>query len=248
MAGRKRKHHAAAADVPAIYEEMLAEAGVGPHTTSSPRTKRDESAAPPRAPPRPTVQTLDIDTDEEDDDDYDDIEFEDVDLGSFLDEAERPTKASVPALPASITKTGDLELNLTAHQAPKPAAPRRKVISKGEREIRIEIHKVHVLCLLAHAARRNRWCNDAHAQESLRRLLTEKMVTYLNPGTHLSQFGRTESLKNGVKQVVDMFRLSYQVTERGMRRALWAETEEQLEQVRLPFDTRAVVLLTSFAV
>jgi xeroderma pigmentosum group C-complementing protein len=58
------------------------------------------------------------------------------------------------------------------------------------------------------------------------------MVTYLNPGLHLSQFGRTESIKNGLKMVEGVWKTKFEVTERGLRRALWAEDPEQLQDVR----------------
>jgi xeroderma pigmentosum group C-complementing protein len=58
------------------------------------------------------------------------------------------------------------------------------------------------------------------------------MVRYLNPGSNLSQFGRTESLKNGLSQSSLMWQAKFEVTERGLRRALWAEDPEDLEAVR----------------
>lgn len=172
--------------------------------------------------PKPTVQTMELESDDEDEEN---AMFEDVDFAAWLagGSAQEP-------------KDKELELNLTEQKAStaeaKKVAERRKPLSKEDRERRAETHKAHLLCLLSHVARRNHWCNDGRVQESLRPYLTDKMLMYLNPGTHLSQFGRTESLKNGLKQVEAVWKVKFDVTERGLRRALWAEDPEQLQDVR----------------
>ncbi len=171
--------------------------------------------------PAPVIQTTERDSDDSDDEMlFEDIDLSMVDLGAA----------------AGGVQTQNLELNLSAHQAAaatsRKAVGRKKAVTKAERERRVDIHKMHVLCLLAHASRRNRWCNDVQVHESLLALLTDKMVTYLNPGANLSQFGRTESLKNGLQQVSTIFTAKFAITERGMKRALWAEEEEHLQNVR----------------
>jgi xeroderma pigmentosum group C-complementing protein len=172
--------------------------------------------------PQPTMQTMELESDDESDDE--DIMFEDVDFTAPLQDL-----GSKPEEPKA------LELNLTAQQSSsaqaKKTAERRKPITKEERKIRIDVHKTHLLCLLAHAARRNHWCNDGRVQDFLRPHLTDKTVTYLTPGSHLPQFGRTESLKTGLKQAEDVWKTKYEITERGLRRALWAEDPEQLKDV-----------------
>ena len=250
-----RSGRAGRSNVPDIYQEMLVEAEVQPDAGAPERPikrrrpgqrgerRLEKSAAPAVSDegiekegsdddedaefedveiPTATVQTIERDTD--DDEDEDDMIFEDVNL-SFLNLDTSPVK-NTPEV---------LELNLSARIAetsPK-TANRRKPISKAEKDHRVEIHKTHLLCLLAHVSRRNRWCNDPVAQESLRPLLTKKMETYLNPDVSLPQFGRTQSLKNGLQDILTMFKIKYKVTERGMRRALWAENEEHLQSVNL---------------
>lgn len=175
--------------------------------------------------PEPTVQTLELGSDEEDDDDDEDLQFEDVDL-----------LIPVPDGDSGPQEPKELELNLSAQKsamtAAKQAADRRKPISKEERQRRLDIHKTHLLCLMSHVAKRNHWCNDPKVQDYLRSHLTDKMIQYLTPGTNLSQFGRTESLKNGLKLVADMWASKYEITERGMRRSLWAEEVDHLNSVR----------------
>jgi xeroderma pigmentosum group C-complementing protein len=181
--------------------------------------------------PVPTVQTMLRDSDEEDDDDDEDedgeLQFENVDLtfpdlGLNTDEPKEAPK--------------DLQLDLTArattHQ--QKVVDRRKPINRMEKDRRVEIHKTHLLCLMSHAAHRNRWCNDHTVQKTLRKLLNREMIKYLNPGAELSQFGQTNSLKTGLQKAEVLFKMTYQVTERGLRRALWADAEEHLQNVWYP--------------
>ncbi|CAJ2505325.1 Uu.00g127190.m01.CDS01 [Anthostomella pinea] len=187
-----------------------------------------------------TIQTMTKDSDEEDeeeDDDGDELGFEEVDF-SF------PNLNSDPAADAP----KDLELNFSsrANATPRQVVERRKPINKAEKDRRVEIHKTHLLCLLSHVARRNRWCNDAVVQDRLRPILTKKTITYLNPGTHLTQFGRANSLKEGLQMVNAKFKTKFQITERGSRRALWAENEEHLQNYKLPDDAETPMEKSDF--
>jgi xeroderma pigmentosum group C-complementing protein len=184
--------------------------------------------------PEPTIQTAELGSDEDEDDEDDDLRFEDVDLMMSLPDGDSESQ-----------EPKELELNLSAQKSAmtsKQAAERRKPITKEERERRLDIHKAHLICLLSHVARRNHWCNDPQVQEQLRSHLTDKMIQYLTPGTNLSQFGRTESLKNGLKLVADMWTTKYEITERGMRRSLWAEEVDHLSSVRIfvPDDSKTL--------
>lgn len=175
--------------------------------------------------PKPTVQTTYRDSSDEESEE--DAQFEDVDFGAvFANNDQAPEQQET------------LELNLTAaKEALAPSrrpADRRKPITKEEKELRVEIHKAHILCLLAHVEKRNHWCNDPVVQENLRPLLTAKIVQWLNPEPHLTQFGQTESLKKGLQMIMEKFQQRFTISEIGLRRALWAEDEKQLENVRVP--------------
>ena len=177
--------------------------------------------------PKPTIQTTYMGSEDEDSEDDDEgIMFEDVDFN----------------IPAPDEKTSGqsedkpMELNLTAQKAAmapaKRGKPKKKPLTREEKARRLEIHKSHLLCMLYHCAMRNKWCNDEKVQKSLKKLLSQRMLNYLNPSRKLTQFGRTEALKKGLEEVGQMFRLKYRVTERGLRRALWAEDVEHLNKVR----------------
>ena len=170
--------------------------------------------------PKPTIQTIERDSDEDDEDD--DIDFEEVPI--------QPTTSS----PAAGAASGGLNLDLSAHLAAlAPRRPdRRKALSREEKDRRVEVHKAHLICLLAHVELRNRWCNDRAVQDALRPLLPQKTVAGLIPRASLNQFGRSESFKRGLQEARDLFKRKFTITERGLRRSLWAEDEEQLKNVR----------------
>ncbi|TDZ30575.1 DNA repair protein rhp41 [Colletotrichum spinosum] len=181
--------------------------------------------------PVPTVQTVYRDSDDEDDDEEneeneEDIQFEDVDFGALQSVSE------------SHGEPKKLTLNLSAHTdvtaSTRKVTVRRKPITKEEKERRVSIHRTHLLCLILHSALKNRWCDDEDVHKSLRPLLTNKVINQLTPGAHLPQFGQTESLKTGLQQAGAIFRAKFQITERGLRRALWAEDPKHLIDYELP--------------
>lgn len=166
-------------------------------------------------PPEKVLQTAYRDSDEESE--GSDIEWE----GGILDSD-----------PANGGASGDLELILSKPITQRSTlAARKHIVSKAERALRLLTHKMHVLCLLSHMDRRNNWCNDSEVQRSLKPLLDKNMLKLLRPKSELSQFGRAESLKRGLDQVAIMWRKKFTITASGMRKALWADVEEDLKQV-----------------
>lgn len=135
---------------------------------------------------------------------------------------------------------GDLVLTLNAEETTprrKSVAARRKAITKADRALRLEIHKMNLLCLLRFVDRRNGWCNDKLVQDTLRPLLTKKIIGYLKPKENNTQFGKAESVKKGLTQISDMWEAKFNITARGMRRPFWAMDERELMNVSFAFLT-----------
>ncbi|KAH8666671.1 hypothetical protein BX600DRAFT_380276 [Xylariales sp. PMI_506] len=190
--------------------------------------------------PVPTAQTIYRDSDDDDDDDDDaDLLFENIDF-SF------PDLAAGVDQPAEAPREIQLDLSSHTSQHQSKAIDRRKPINKTEKDRRVEVHKTHLLCLLSHVARRNRWCNDGTVHRSLRKLLTREIVKYLNPGQELSQFGQTNSLKTGLQKLETIFRLKYEIIERGLHRALWADDEDHLLNYQIPKDAESTLEKSDF--
>lgn len=232
--------------VPDIYQEMLAEALPDqPEIPERPlkrrRTGKREDVA--------SGKTHDSDEDEDED-----MQFEDVlgngegsENGSML--AKRQQTAyrdsdeesddsdfnldnfDFDTVPAADAPSGDLELTLVKKPVPQAITPRRKAVTKADKEDRLLKHKMHVLCLVSALDRANDWCNDAEVQGSLKPLLTMKMLTFLRPKSSLSQFGRADSVKRGLDDVAILWRTKFEITARGFRRALWADDDKDLQNV-----------------
>ena len=80
-----------------------------------------------------------------------DVNWEEVDL--VEDVQVDNTSANAQALNLVLGDTGESKQNL--HQSSK-----KRPATSAERKLKLEIHKMHVLCLLAHVYLRNHWCND----------------------------------------------------------------------------------------
>jgi len=246
-----------------LLSEVTAEPSTRSQDTSErtpKRRKRPGERPPPRSPPRRAPKTIpkstskNDDDDDDDDDDDEDVEFEDVpapviqtitreededddDDDIEFEDVEIDTSGPSSAVPAG-GNVKELSLNLTVQKeamtSRRAVERRRKAIGREEKERRADIHKMHVLCLLSHIERRNWWCNDTKVQALLKPLLTAKTIGLLNPRPSLNQFGKTESLKTGLTEASNAFRAKFRITERGLRRALWPEDEEQLKDVGAP--------------
>ncbi|KAK0629011.1 hypothetical protein B0T17DRAFT_588968 [Bombardia bombarda] len=247
--------------VPAKYRELLAEvkkevANQDPGLKERPGKRKRPGERTASQAPKPLLRL----NSEDDDDSDEDIQFEDVVLPSAtiqtaISETDDDTdddngifedvQIQSAAPRGGQSSNMELTLDLTAQQAlmePRRAAEnRRKVVSKEEKERRIQVHKMHLLCLLSHVEQRNRWCNDPKVHDVLRPLLTDKMMKFLHPKENTTQFGRTEAVKSGLQDVSSMFKAKFAVAERGIRRALWAEEEEHLKNYKLPDDIESTL-------
>jgi len=95
-----------------------------------------------------------------------DIEFEDV----GLDAAQSEQEAHEPELTAADRAT-DLNIAVVINGPDKKTGKRgssqRLPPTTIEKQKRIDVHKLHVCCLLAHVYVRNAWCNDERIQVGL---------------------------------------------------------------------------------
>ncbi|KAK0126893.1 hypothetical protein ONS96_006458 [Cadophora gregata f. sp. sojae] len=250
-ASSKGKGKATKSAVPDIYQDMLSEALPEQLDITERPLKRQKTGRRPSqiAHISPAPSQLKDEEEEE-------LEFEDV-LDLEGGEQDVPVKRQQTAYrdsdeesedsdgewqglnldvePEADEPSGDLDLTLVKKPAPqtKPTLPRRRLVSKAEKIERVEKHKMHVLCLLSHLDMRNNWCNDSDVKKSLRPLLDKQMLKFLRPKASLPQFGRTDSLKRGLEQVSIMWRTRFNITARGLKRALWADNETDLQNFKV---------------
>ena len=67
---------------------------------------------------------------------------------------------------------------------------------------------------------------------SMRKLLPQKTISYLNPNEDMSQFQRSRSFMDGLTQASEAFRSSFKITARGIGKSKWADSQETLALVR----------------
>ena len=85
-------------------------------------------------------------------------EFEDVDWEEVAFEGDDDSDQNDDPL--------DLTLKFTGKPSRAIHERKRKPITAAERVVRVNVHKMHLLCLIAHLRIRNVWCNDGQVQVS----------------------------------------------------------------------------------
>ncbi|KAF7511092.1 hypothetical protein GJ744_005323 [Endocarpon pusillum] len=232
-------------DVPEIYQDMLVEAARNPFpkvdlpTKIVKRRKLDdglsqvtdpELAAPdlPSGPGDESVlaqsitqrQTVFDDfrgSDDESDDDFEEVDLEaDVEVYHGQDRADEPLQ---------------LDLNKKLDPGATSSVHRRKPATVVERRIRLDVHKWHVLCLLAHLQCRSHWCNDEQVQSILKPLIPRKLVKLFHLDASQPQYQRTHSFNVAIDEVSKIWRSEWKITGQGMRRAYWKEDPDDLKSV-----------------
>ncbi len=164
-------------DVPDIYKEMLAEVAAStPGQSSSAerpikrrktahraiiQSQMDVSSTQSKSkdvePRTPSTQQRGPVTDAEESEESD-IDWEEVDLDvnpdpdQDIDEAEPDGKEM------------DIVLNEEDTPRKKRAGPTVKALNAAQRRLRLDVHKMHLLCLLAHVGMRNWWCKNKKLQ------------------------------------------------------------------------------------
>ncbi|KAA8909653.1 hypothetical protein FN846DRAFT_941700 [Sphaerosporella brunnea] len=161
---------------------------------------------------------------DEEDEDESDVDWEDVDLSSRPMNLKDIMKAHVEAPPAVPEQPATLELTLGDPMTRKAADPRRK-ITAVERRIRLETHKLHLICLLYHSYLRNRWCNDPEVRANLRPLIPQKVYDKLNHDPTDQQYRRATLFLDGLREAVAVFKKKFKITHRGMEAPMWQDLE-----------------------
>lgn len=152
-----------------------------------------------------------------------DVEFEDVDLEALPEENDDIAEKPQP-------KFLELDLSTTNLETPKRAATRRKPVGPGERKLRLEVHKAHLVCLLSHLNCRNRWCEAESVQSVLKPLIPRKITALLHVDESQPQYQRSHCFTKGIEEVCSIWRLQWQITARGMRRAHWKDDVDALKE------------------
>lgn len=223
-------------DIPAVYQEMLAEAEArDPHAFDSTRQIKRRRVQTSNVPTRTSgsitndrsdtrgkdvaqaVQTVyDSPSSEESD-----MEWEEVDL-----EQKPPQAGRVSGVSLAAGQDEDIQITLDTPAAQRQKTVSRKPISNAERKLRLDIHKVHLLCLLRHVQIRNLWCNDDNLQGFLKQMLPRRIISLLNPPEDKPQHVRSTTFVDGLNQASEAFLRRFRIIAPGIQRPHWAENPE----------------------
>ena len=162
-------------------------------------------------------QTI-IDSDESDDSD---MEWEDALADG--DDTDDPDEG-VEAAP----QIGDISITMGVKKTEDTGTRRkvrRRAITSVEKKRRVDIHKMHILCLLYHVHRRNAWCNDRTVQSTLRKIVPSKTLSNLVPNPDLSQYSASKHFIDGMNELKVLWSKRFRITAQGMYKPRWAEAE-----------------------
>ncbi|KAI9376174.1 hypothetical protein BJX61DRAFT_552826 [Aspergillus egyptiacus] len=238
--GRRLRQRDDEDDIPPVYREMLAEAearqtessdGDRPRKRLKPAGYRDTAtqggvpggATQDEAEPGETAaKTPQVVYNSPSESDESDMEWEEVDI-------QQPTHPG-PSSSVSVADDTPLQITLGRQESQKRRAMRRKPVTAAERRLRLEVHKMHLLCLLCHVQRRNLWCNDEEVQGFVKKMLPKQIVAQLNPPEDKPQHTRSAMFLDGLNKAGDMFSRRFRQTRPGLRRAHWAHDADSLRQ------------------
>ncbi|KAK7509197.1 hypothetical protein IWZ03DRAFT_390732 [Phyllosticta citriasiana] len=225
--------------IPSVYAEMLSGESSSPEQTTRPVKRRkvdgpardggsaaavsqaNEHVSGPEFESQPKLQTI---IDDSESDNSDDMDWEEVDLGTSADYLlKAPDQQEQEQSETLQINAGD---GASAQQTPTRA--RRKALTTAEKQSRLHLHKLHLLCLLFNSHIRNAWCNDEKVQTSLKRFLNAKLESFFTPDPSQSQFKAATAFTDGLGLAVETWK-KFKLTSVGMRRAKWARDAKDLE-------------------
>ena len=166
--------------------------------------------------------------DEDSPSDFDD-DFEDVNLDPEADASDGDEN----------DRDASLHLDFSEPREPRKVIERRKPLTRAEQLLRLDVHKWHILCLLAHLRIRNNWSDHDQVHAILKPMVLRKTISLLHLEDSRSQFQRSQSFMKAIEEICSIWRGVWQVDVQGMRRAFWkraADTGETHDQVEDPLD------------
>ncbi|KAJ4295409.1 hypothetical protein N0V90_007421 [Kalmusia sp. IMI 367209] len=105
---------------------------------------------------------------------------------------------------------------------------RRRAITAVDKKRRLDIHKVHIMCLLYHVHRRNTWCNDRVVQSTLLKILPSRTLTNFVPNPDDSQYQASKRFIDGMNELKTVWSKRFTATAQGMYKPRWAEADAEI--------------------
>lgn len=110
-------------------------------------------------------------------------------------------------------------------ERPEPAKKKRTVksLSKDEKQLRMNVHKLHVICLLNLVHVRSLWCNDAQTQSMYRKVLPLSVLQELHPPRHLSAILKTKKFLEGLWHSLGPWSARFSIKNGGSHMISWSD-------------------------
>ncbi|KTW25747.1 hypothetical protein T552_03360 [Pneumocystis carinii B80] len=103
---------------------------------------------------------------------------------------------------------------------------KRYGIKEKDRKLRLEIHKLHLLCLISHASLRNFFCRDKRLQAKLKVILPDEIRELFHPGAKISQYRKSRMFMTALKAIVNIWKRKFRKNKYGLSRSLWRSPEQ----------------------
>lgn len=170
---------------------------------------------------RRIIQTIE-DSDESDDSD---LEWEDALGGESAGDDEDIDGDAEP-------EVGDVSITIGGEKGKEKESTKkvkRRGITSVDKKRRLDIHKMHVVCLLYHVHRRNAWCNDERVQATLRKLPSPKTLSNLVPNPEYTQYQASKRFIEGMNELKLLWSNRFSVTALGMHKPRWADADAEAQ-------------------
>ncbi|KTW27549.1 uncharacterized protein T551_03048 [Pneumocystis jirovecii RU7] len=113
---------------------------------------------------------------------------------------------------------------------------KRHGITKNDRKLRLEIHKLHLLCLISHSSLRNSFCRDKRIHVRLKSILPNEIQQLFNPDKRISQYRKSKMFMSALKATVSIWKRKFKKNKYGMSKPFWTNSQLNNECVEKQYD------------
>ncbi|EMR08224.1 hypothetical protein PNEG_03393 [Pneumocystis murina B123] len=103
---------------------------------------------------------------------------------------------------------------------------KRHGIKGKDRKLRLEIHKLHLLCLISHASLRNYFCRDKRLHAKLKTILPYEIRELFHPNVKISQYRKSKMFMIALRAIVNIWKKKFKKNKYGLSKSLWKSPEQ----------------------
>ncbi|KAI9659618.1 MAG: hypothetical protein M1831_003699 [Alyxoria varia] len=107
--------------------------------------------------------------------------------------------------------------------------PNRLPSTAVELRKRLNVHKMHLCCLLAHVYIRNAWSYDPAVQVRVDSMMDDRITNLFHLGPERNQFDRSNSFIKGLQLASQKWKEAFQIDDKGLAKPSWSLEPENAE-------------------